>query len=203
MWKRGDCTTHALLRSRRDPTERHRAAGDDRHRDRARPGPAGAAGLGASLDRRRSRAALAARVVACLPGRIPVLSRPREARAWQRFRSEERIWGWWWFDWASQPYHTLLVTFVFGPFFATVAAAWFMGTGLDEKAADAEAQALWSLALTITGLIIGFGAPIMGAMADSTGRRRPWILGFLGALRARRGDAVEHRSGRARTSGRC
>lgn len=90
----------------------------------------------------------------------------------------KRVWGWWWFDWASQPYHTLLVTFVFGPFFASVAAAWFLGAGLDEKAADAEAQALWSLALTISGLIIGFGAPLMGAMADSTGRRRPWILGF-------------------------
>ncbi|HHS94382.1 MAG TPA: MFS transporter [Rhodobacterales bacterium] len=91
---------------------------------------------------------------------------------------KKRVWGWWWFDWASQPYHTLLVTFVFGPFFASVAAAWFMGTGLGEKAADAEAQALWSLALTISGLIIGLGAPLMGAMADSTGRRRPWILGF-------------------------
>ncbi len=92
--------------------------------------------------------------------------------------AKKRIWGWWWFDWASQPYHTLLVTFVFGPFFAVVAAAWFIGTGLDEKTADAEAQALWSLALTVTGLIIGFGGPIMGAMADSSGRRRPWIFGF-------------------------
>ena len=92
--------------------------------------------------------------------------------------ARKRIWGWWWFDWASQPYHTLLVTFVFGPFFAVVAAAWFVGTGLDERTADAEAQALWSLALTVTGLIIGFGGPIMGAMADSSGRRRPWILGF-------------------------
>lgn len=90
----------------------------------------------------------------------------------------KRVWGWWWFDWASQPYHTLLVTFVFGPFFASVAAAYFIGQGLNEQAADAEAQALWSLALTISGLIIGFGAPLMGAMADSTGRRRPWILGF-------------------------
>ena len=35
--------------------------------------------------------------------------------------ANKRIWGWWWFDWASQPYHTLLVTFVFGPFFAAVA----------------------------------------------------------------------------------
>jgi len=91
---------------------------------------------------------------------------------------KRRVWGWWWFDWASQPYHTLIVNFVFGPFFATVAAAWFLGTGLDEKTADAEAQALWSLGLTVSGLIVGFGGPIMGAMADSSGRRRPWIVVF-------------------------
>ena len=92
--------------------------------------------------------------------------------------AKKRIWGWWWFDWASQPFHTLLVTFVYGPFFATVAAAWFLSTGLDEKAADAEAQALWSWALTLTGIFIGFGGPVMGAMADSSGQRRPWILVF-------------------------
>ena len=34
----------------------------------------------------------------------------------------KRIWGWFFFDWASQPYHTLLVTFIFGPYFAGVAA---------------------------------------------------------------------------------
>ena len=27
----------------------------------------------------------------------------------------KRIWGWFFFDWASQPYHTLLITFIFGP----------------------------------------------------------------------------------------
>lgn len=90
----------------------------------------------------------------------------------------KRIWGWFFFDWASQPYHTLLVTFVFGPFFAAIAAEHFMSTGLAEQAADARAQSMWSLCLTITGLIIGFGAPVMGALADTAGRRLPWIIGF-------------------------
>ncbi len=40
--------------------------------------------------------------------------------------ARKRIWGWWFFDWASQPYHTLLVTFVFGPYFASVAAEYFL-----------------------------------------------------------------------------
>lgn len=92
--------------------------------------------------------------------------------------ARRRIWGWYFFDWASQPYHTLLVTFVFGPYFASVAAAHFMATGLTETAADARAQSLWSLGLTVTGLIIGFGAPLMGALADTAGRRMPWIVAF-------------------------
>ena len=33
-----------------------------------------------------------------------------------------RIWGWYFFEWASQPYSTLLLTFIFGPYFAQTAA---------------------------------------------------------------------------------
>ncbi len=90
----------------------------------------------------------------------------------------KRIWGWWFFDWASQPYHTLLVTFIFGPYFASVAAEYYVSLGMVEDIADAKAQSIWALCLAITGLIIGFGAPIMGALADSSGRRVPWVFGF-------------------------
>jgi UMF1 family MFS transporter len=91
---------------------------------------------------------------------------------------QRRIWGWFFFDWASQPYHTLLITFIFGPYFASVAADHFMSTGLSEGAADARAQTMWSYCLTVTGLIIGLGAPVIGAFADTTGRRLPWIIVF-------------------------
>lgn len=92
--------------------------------------------------------------------------------------TRKRIWGWWFFDWASQPYHTLLVTFVFGPFFAAVAAQAFLDQGLAPEAAKAQAQTMWSIGMTVTGLMIGFGAPFMGALADISGRKRPWLLGF-------------------------
>jgi UMF1 family MFS transporter len=91
---------------------------------------------------------------------------------------KKRVWGWYFFDWASQPVHTLLLTFIFGPFFASVAAAYFLGLGLDEHAADAKAQSVWSMGLTIMGLIIAISGPIMGAMADTSGRRMPWIVAF-------------------------
>jgi UMF1 family MFS transporter len=56
---------------------------------------------------------------------------------------QKRIWGWYFFDWASQPYSTLLLTFVFGPYFAEIARGYFMGTGMEEEAAKAAAQAYW------------------------------------------------------------
>ena len=90
----------------------------------------------------------------------------------------KRIWGWYFFDWASQPYHTVLNTFIFGPFFASIAAAYFLGLGLEEGAADARAQATWAWSTAIYGLIIALAAPIFGAMADSSGRKMPWIVGF-------------------------
>ena len=92
--------------------------------------------------------------------------------------NRKKIWGWFFYDWASQPFHTLLMTFVFGPYFAIVASQYYMGLGQDEMLADANAQIVWSNCLAITGLIIGFGGPILGAIADTTRLRKPWISTF-------------------------
>lgn len=92
--------------------------------------------------------------------------------------ARKRIWGWMIFDWASQPYFTLLLTFIFGPYFVTVATESFMSEGLAESVADAQAQSLWSLGQTAAGLLIAFSAPILGAIADNAGRRMPWIIVF-------------------------
>ena len=92
--------------------------------------------------------------------------------------NRKKIWGWFFYDWASQPFHTLLMTFVFGPYFAIVASQYYMGIGQDETLADANAQIVWSNCLAITGLIIGFGGPVLGAIADTTRLRKPWISTF-------------------------
>lgn len=93
-------------------------------------------------------------------------------------RLRKRIWGWWFFDWASQPYNTLLLTFVFGPYFAEIARGYYMGQGLEEEAAKAAAQAYWGFGLTISSLIIAILAPFLGAVADGTGRRLVWVWIF-------------------------
>lgn len=90
----------------------------------------------------------------------------------------KRIWGWYFFDWASQPYNTLLLTFVFGPYFAEVARGHYLALGFDAGAAAAHAQSFWGWGLTISSLIIAGLAPLIGAIADSTGRRMVWIWAF-------------------------
>ncbi|NHB77889.1 MFS transporter [Rhodobacter calidifons] len=92
--------------------------------------------------------------------------------------ARQRIWGWYFFDWASQPYNTLLLTFIFGPYFAEVARGHFMGTGMDEEAAKAAAQAYWGWGLAVASFTIAILAPILGAIADGTGRRLVWVWTF-------------------------
>lgn len=75
--------------------------------------------------------------------------------------------GWLLFDWAAQPYHTLITTFVFAPYFATYVAA-----------DPASGQALWGFSAAAAGLVIALLSPLLGAVADAAGRRKPWIAGF-------------------------
>ena len=76
-------------------------------------------------------------------------------------------WGWMFFDWASQPYHTLLITFIFAPYFTGFVA-------VDEV----QGQAIWGYMLATAGLLIALMAPVLGAIADASGPRKPWVFGF-------------------------
>jgi UMF1 family MFS transporter len=78
--------------------------------------------------------------------------------------------SWIFFDWAAQPYFTLITTFVFAPYFATHVAA-----------DPASGQSLWGFATAAAGLLIALSSPVLGAIADASGRRKPWIAAF-GAL---------------------
>ena len=91
---------------------------------------------------------------------------------------KRRVWGWMMFDWASQPFYTLLLTFIFGPYFAGVATEYFAAGGLDEQTADAHAQSVWSFGQSAVGLFIAFTAPFLGAFADQTGKHMRWMYVF-------------------------
>ncbi len=75
--------------------------------------------------------------------------------------------GWILFDPACQPYFTLITTFIFAPYFASAVAP-----------TPAEGQSLWGFATGAAGLVIAVCSPILGAVADASGRRKPWIAAF-------------------------
>ena len=93
----------------------------------------------------------------------------------EKISLKRRIQGWMMFDWATQPFYTLGLTFIFGPYFASVASDTFLNTGMDETSADASAQTIWSWGQAIAGLFVAIFGIIAGAYADSTGRRMPWL----------------------------
>ncbi|MBB5044307.1 MFS transporter [Shinella fusca] len=90
------------------------------------------------------------------------VSEGREPRA-----SRLGIAGWMLFDWAAQPFFTVITTFIFGPYLVSRLAA-----------DPAAGQAAWSYTLTIAGIVIALLAPIMGSIADASGARKPWIATF-------------------------
>lgn len=89
------------------------------------------------------------------------------ARPGGRRVSRAAIASWLLFDWAAQPHFTVVTTFVFAPYFASRLAA-----------TPAEGQALWGYATGVAGLLIALLSPVLGAIADATGARKPWIAVF-------------------------
>ncbi len=89
------------------------------------------------------------------------------ADATRRYPGRAAVISWIFFDWAAQPYFTLITTFVFAPYFASFVAP-----------DAATGQALWGFATAAAGLAIALMSPVLGAIADASGRRKPWIAGF-------------------------
>lgn len=83
----------------------------------------------------------------------------------------KRILGWYFFDWASQPYNTLLLTFIFAPYVKDI-----LGDGT-------AAQAAWGYGVGTAGLLIALMAPLLGSVADRCGPlmrlRFIWVFSLL------------------------
>ncbi len=75
--------------------------------------------------------------------------------------------GWLLFDWAAQPWFTLVTTFVFAPYFAAHLAP-----------DPVTGQSIWGFANGAAGFAIAVVAPVLGAIADQSGARKPWIAVF-------------------------
>ncbi len=80
-------------------------------------------------------------------------------------RGAQYSWGL--FDWANQPVFTVITTFIFAPYFTNVMAG-----------DPTTGQALWGYVQAIAGLAVALASPVLGAMADRSGPRKPFIFLF-------------------------
>ena len=86
------------------------------------------------------------------------------------------IGGWVLFDWAAQPFYTLITTFLFAPYFV-------QGFMIDPVAG----QSLWGFVTAAAGVAVALLSPVLGAMADASGRLKPWIFGWSAVFIAAQG----------------
>jgi UMF1 family MFS transporter len=75
--------------------------------------------------------------------------------------------AWCFFDWANSGFPTVISTFVFAAYFAQAVAP-----------DPVSGQALWGHALSIAGLVVAVLSPLLGAVADRAGARKPWVALF-------------------------
>jgi MFS-type transporter involved in bile tolerance (Atg22 family) len=67
---------------------------------------------------------------------------------------------------ANEPYFNLVQRYVFAPYFAGTLAA-----------SAAQGASVWGYALGAAGFAIAFLAPLLGSIADSGSRLKPWLAG--------------------------
>jgi UMF1 family MFS transporter len=79
--------------------------------------------------------------------------------------------AWALFEFGRSPYISLVYVFVFPPYFATT----IVGDPV-------LGQERWSLANTIAGACVALLAPLLGAVSDRTGARKPWLAGIAATM---------------------
>ncbi|MEE2760433.1 MAG: MFS transporter [Pseudomonadota bacterium] len=82
-------------------------------------------------------------------------------------REKLGIVAWCLYDWANSAFTTIIITFVFATYYVSAVV---------ENATIGAAQ--WGFAISASALAVAVLAPILGAIADNGGRRKPWIVLF-------------------------
>lgn len=85
-----------------------------------------------------------------------------------RFREDKRaLWSWALYDWANSAFFTIILTFVFARYFST--------SVVQDDVAGTEA---WGNIIGFAGFLVAILAPVLGAIADNSGGRKPWLITF-------------------------
>jgi UMF1 family MFS transporter len=94
----------------------------------------------------------------------------------------KRVWSWALWDWATQPFNSVILTFVWASlylvsdsFLAPDIAALPAGDPVKERAL-ADLTSGYGLATTLAGVLILLLAPVLGQRADASGRKKRWLV---------------------------
>lgn len=79
--------------------------------------------------------------------------------------ARSQVFAWSMYDFASSAFNTLVLTFIFSFFFMKVVVA-------DEVAGGV----LWARAVNITALLVAIATPVLGAIADYSGRKKLFLM---------------------------
>ncbi len=75
--------------------------------------------------------------------------------------------SWALYDWANSAFFAVIQTFVFATYFIQAVA---------QNTTIGSTQ--WGNTIGAAGVVVALSGPILGAVADQFGRRKPWIIGF-------------------------
>ena len=82
-----------------------------------------------------------------------------------KLRNRKEVFAWSLYDFANQPFTTIIVTFIYSAFFVKVIAE-----------NEQEGTFLWSIAIAITAIVVSLLSPILGALADRGGYRKFFLI---------------------------
>jgi len=84
-----------------------------------------------------------------------------------KIKNKKEVISWSLYDFANQPFTTVIVTFVYGAFFTSVIAS-------DEKIGTL----LWTQGIAVSAIIVAVLSPFLGALADKGGYRKFFLISF-------------------------
>ena len=82
-------------------------------------------------------------------------------------KNKKEIFSWSFYDFANQPFTTIIVTFIYGAFFTSVICS-------DPNFGTL----LWSWGISITAILVAVLSPILGSFADKAGYRKFFLMIF-------------------------
>jgi UMF1 family MFS transporter len=82
-----------------------------------------------------------------------------------KIKNRKEVFAWSLYDFANQPFTTIIVTFIYSAFFVKVIA-------VNEQ----EGTFLWTNAIAITAVVVSLLSPILGALADRGGYRKFFLI---------------------------